>query len=435
MVYAVVSGILASLIVFFAVRAVGTGLVNSIYMSAESVTQRKNAVYREFITYINQNQLASTDTEAISAWSREHDYSTILLFKDKMLDMRIHGGVADQDPKEKKTLAEARELYGSIYTVRFTDGFVQIAISETSQTRQLALVTVEAVSIGCLVFLIIMLTFTANLTQRIIRLSQETRQISSGDLDGPITTSGGDEVSLLARDVDAMRNSVIERMSNEQKAWQANSDLITAMSHDIRTPMTALIGYLEIIRSTDPTDGEKLDKFSAAAYDKSMELKELTDELFKYFLAFGSEMNMDMEAVDASLLIGQLLGEAQFELEDNGFTVQSIPCDRNCIVNAAPLYLKRVVDNMVSNVKKYAAPEKNVVFSWTVRDNLLSVRITNTVKKLKNKVESTKIGIRTCEKIMSRMGGGFTGRSDGMHFTAEFTLPVKLPIPAEEESE
>ena len=56
-----------------------------------------------------------------------------------------------------------------------------------------------------------------------------------------------DEIGRLAESVDAMRDSIVDRLNSEKKAWDANTQLITAMSHDIRTPLTSLIGYLDII--------------------------------------------------------------------------------------------------------------------------------------------------------------------------------------------
>ena len=122
-----------------------------------------------------------------------------------------------------------------------------------------------------------------------------------------------------------MRDAIIERMGNEKRAWEANSELITAMSHDIRTPMTSLIGYLGLLNNTESLTEEERRRYLEAAYGKSLALKELTDELFKYFLVFGrSELELQREDYDIHMLLMQLLGEAEFDLRDSGFNVQSI---------------------------------------------------------------------------------------------------------------
>ena len=207
-----------------------------------------------------------------------------------------------------------------------------------------------------------MFRFIRRLTRRVIRLSREADAIGDGDLEAPITLQGEDELAQLAGEMDAMRHSVIERMSGERRAWEANSELITAISHDIRTPMTALIGYLGLLNESGFQDPERGAQFAASAYDKAMELKDLTDELFKYFLVFGrSELELNKEELRRPLLLEQLLGEAEFDLTDAGFTVQRIEFEGECTVQADPLYLKRVMDNLVSNIKKYADPSAR---SW-----------------------------------------------------------------------
>lgn len=194
-------------------------------------------------------------------------------------------------------------------------------------------------------------------------------------------------------------------MGNESHAWEANAELITAISHDIRTPMTSMLGYLGLLNDSGFEDKERCRQFTASAYAKAMDLKELTDELFRYFLVYGkAELELSLESYDGRLLLEQLLGEAEFDLIDSGFRVQRIEFKGECSVSADPLYLKRTLDNMISNIKKYADPERPIMVITELTDGKLSVCISNYVKRSMDKVESTKIGIRTCRKIMEAMG-------------------------------
>ena len=156
-----------------------------------------------------------------------------------------------------------------------------------------------------------------------------------------------------------------------------------------------------------------------------MELKDLTDELFKFFLVFGkAQLDLNQEELDGRMLLEQMLAEAQFELADFGFTVQNIPFEGECRVKVDPLYLKRVLDNLVSNAKKYADREQPIVFLSELKDGELSVCVSNRVARSMDRVESTKIGLRTCEKIMAAMSGRFEIQRDAEHFAATFVLPT-----------
>ena len=408
--------------VFFAVYGSGRYAVEHIYMSAESVASRKAAIYSEFSSYVTANLVAGYDTAAIARWTRQHNYVTILIYQNEDLSARVSGGRVANNPAPSPQLDSQ---YGKLYPMRFADGVYEIAIGDSSQNRELAVNTILAVVLSGISYIAIQLHYTSRLTRRIVSLSREAAEVSAGDLEKPITAKGSDEIAALANDMDAMRRSVIERMGNERRAWEANSELITAISHDIRTPMTSLIGYLGLMKENSLPE-EQRSQFTQSAYDKAMELKSLTDELFRYFLVFGrADLEMNIETLDARLLLEQLLGEAEFDLHDSGFTVQRVDFEGECSVRADPMYLKRVLDNLVSNIKKYADRSQPVLLMCTHRGPELSLCFSNAVARKMDRVESTKIGIRTCEKIMSHMGGQFSIAHDGDHFSASLSLPVQ----------
>ncbi len=425
MLYMLLLSLLIAAAVYLSVYGFSTILLNKIYLSPASVAARQAEIYSDFSSYVKANNVSGSDEEAVARWPGKDEYTTILIYKDE--DLVLSSGAR---PGSAPVYTNANRLqyaseYGRLYPLRFADGVYHIAIGDTSQVREDTLNRLIAVVMGAVAFLLVMLWFIRRLTRRVIRLSREADAIGDGDLDAPITLQGEDELSQLAQEVDAMRHSVIARMSGERKAWEANSELITAISHDIRTPMTALIGYLDLLNEDSFRDPERSARFASSAYNKAMELKDLTDELFKYFLVFGrAQLEMNREELDARLLLEQLLGEAQFDLSDHGFTIQRRDFDGECSISADPLYLKRVLDNLVSNLKKYADPAQPVVLLSDYANGQLSVCVSNTIRKDLDLVESTKIGLRTCEKIMQAMDGSFEIKRDDDHFAATFTLPV-----------
>ena len=424
MLYMVLCSLFIAVAVYLSVYGLSSLALNRIYMSPESVAARQAEIYADFSRYVTANRVAGSDENAVTGYPGNDAYTTILIYRDEDLPPLSSGGGA---PYSNANRLQYASEYGRLYPMRFADGVYHIAIGDNSQVHEDNLNRFFALAVAALAFLLVMLWFIRRLTRRVIRLSREADAIGDGDLDAPITLTGEDELSQLAQEVDAMRHSVIARMSGEREAWEANSELITAISHDIRTPMTSLLGYLELLKESG--DEERRDKFARSAYDKAVELKELTDELFKYFLVFGrSEVKMDMERFDARLLLEQMLGEAEFDLTDAGFSVQRIEFEGECSVEVDPLYLKRVLDNLVSNAKKYAARERPLLILSELKDGELSVTFSNTVTKSAPRVESTKIGLRTCEKIMELMHGRFESRREEDRFAAEFVLPAAPPV-------
>ena len=300
-----------AVLVFLGVSTAGVYAVENIYMSRANVGARQAAIYAELSRYVKQNGIEGSDAAAVDNWAREQGSVNIQVFPDEL---------SESDSAYLR--AQTSPQYGRIYPMIFADGRYRISIEDTSEDREIFLCDILALLLGAITYSIIQLVYTGKLTRRIVALSREAAEVSAGDLEKPITAKGEDEIAAVAQDMDTMRRSVIERMSNEKRAWEANSELITAISHDIRTPMTSLLGYLGLLNAPELPEAER-GQYTASAYAKAMELKDLTDELFRYFLVFGrSDLELNMEPYDAQLLLEQLLGEAEFDLREAGFDVQ-----------------------------------------------------------------------------------------------------------------
>ena len=421
--------VLCAVAAYAAVFGIGTLFVNRYYMSPDSVAARKAEIYTEFNRYVQVNRVNSGDADALQRYLAERDDISIQIYSVE--ELKLYTGAPSGENLAMQSYEAPRRsgISGRLYPMRFADGISYISITDTSRNREDMLNRGMALVAAVVVLMSVLFWYTNRLTWRIIRLSQEAAMVGAGDLDGTITVDGVDEVATLAADIDGMRDAIIERMGNEKRAWEANSELITAMSHDIRTPMTSLIGYLGLLNNTDSLTEEERKRYLEAAYAKSLALKDLTDELFKYFLVFGrSELELQREDFDIHLLLMQLLGEAEFDLRDSGFNVQSIDrLEDGWLLNTDAVMLKRVIDNLVSNIKKYAEHERPVVFLTERKNRQVCVTVSNGISNHESGTESTKIGLRTCEKILSALGGTFTTLRDETHFAAEFRLPMKKP--------
>ena len=418
---------LCGFLTYLAVFWLGSLFVNRFYMSADSIAARRATIYTEFNRYVNSSGISGNDADALERYLSGRNDISILIYSSEELNIspkRLAGrdsSMQSVDPPKRSGIS------GKLYPLRFADGIYYISITDNTRMREDAINRGIALIFGVAVLVSVLLWYTNRLTRRIIRLSQEAADVGAGDLEGIITVDGVDEIAALAADIDGMRDSIIERMGNEKRAWEANSELITAMSHDIRTPMTSLIGYLGLLSNRKTLTEEEQGRYLDAAYGKALALKELTDELFKYFLVFGrSEIELHREEYEAHLLLMQLLGEAEFDLQDSGMTVQYIDrMEDGYMMTTDVAMLKRVIDNMVSNIKKYADRERPVVMLTERKDKKVSVTVSNSISSRRSTTESTKIGLRTCEKIMQALGGSFSTIHEEEHFAAEFTLPLK----------
>ncbi len=257
----------------------------------------------------------------------------------------------------------------------------------------------------------------------ILRLENELAILEGGNLQYPITIQGNDELTCLAQGIDDMRRSFIERQQGEAEAIRANHALITAMSHDLRTPLTSLTGYIELLQNQQYATEEQRQYFIQASRDKVFRIKEMTDALFEYALCSGDVAPAQLEAMDAYELLSQFVEEYGFELEGAGFQLERAIPPFQAQVLADPSRLSRVFDNLTSNLKKYADPAYPIQVSLSVQRDQVEMVVANQTRHYAA-VESTRIGLKTCQSILQQHGGGFQTSMDGSRFQARLVLPL-----------
>ena len=407
---------------YFGCYRLGVWTINHGYMAPDAVELRNQRHERSLQLYVASNDVSSRDTVAIEQWLRSEKTASVIVYQ------------AQSDPYEADTWGTSQLLDDttqndlatlgySFYTVQFADGAYRVALCDYSESRLFGYAQIGALVLAFVAYSCIAFGFTRRLARRVTRLSEAVS--AAGALNQTIPVTGTDELARLAQNVNTMRDTIVERTRNEQTALQANSDLITAMSHDIRNPLTALLGYLDLAKNRQYRSEDELQSYLDAAYGKAEQLKRLTDELFRYSLLFGcKELPLQLERYDASILLGQLLGESRAQLQQQGFTVQLLLPQQDVQIEADVTYLKRVFDNLFDNIRKYADPARPVAIAALLEDGALHVCLSNSVNPGAGRIESNKIGLRTCAKIMAQMSGSFKRYTESGKFTAEVILPI-----------
>lgn len=218
--------------------------------------------------------------------------------------------------------------------------------------------------IGIATFLI---TFTllVNIKVNYIKyLTKEVKIIKNEGFGKVIKVKGGDELAELCGSINDMSLELGEKIANEKKIENNKNELITNISHDLKTPLTSIIGYLELLNSTEISEREK-DEYIQIAYNKSLRLKELVNELFEYTKLASNELILKKDRVNISVVLSQAVGESIINFSDKNIdVVLDNPYDELfCNVDSAQIL--RVFENLIKNAEKYS--DINSVFKVVVR--------------------------------------------------------------------
>lgn len=401
----------------------GEQIIERSYMSDKAVLKRTNRAAQEFQSFVRQNSISTRDTDMLARWGESRKNYYIMLYHDQRQILEIGWWGADSAAVDAYSLKE--QMASVVYPIVFRDGTFYAVIYDNSDSGLYDLLWIVSLLLGCAVLALTLLAYNRRIARRVVAISQEVQSIGAGNLYLQLEPKGRDEISQLTASVEQMRLSLLRKTSEEQRALQQNSDLITAMSHDIRNPLTSLIGYLDLLEMQQAQLPEDLRRYVLASRDKAYQLKDLTGEMFRYFLVFSrGEQETHPEPYDAQILCAQLLGECAEELRSRGFDVNLLLLGTPCTVTTDAQMLKRVTDNLLSNIEKYADPAARLTILAEREGERLHVCFANRARRELARVESNHIGLRTCAAILKLLGGEFVTHRDGDDFTAEFTLPV-----------
>jgi signal transduction histidine kinase len=316
------------------------------------------------------------------------------------------------------------QSHRSTYSINFADETAMVELFVLVEFKYMVVVNYVAIAAALIMFLIVYSNFIRYKVRYITELEKEVNILEAGDMNYKLTVKGNDELSYLARSIDNMRLSVNERRAEEEKARLANHKLVTAMSHDLRTPLTILIGLLEIIDGKKYSGEEELNTYITKTKNKAYQIKELSDKIFEYFFAFDiKESELNKEPYDTEI-VNAMLEDYNFNLTDKGYIVNYTPCDVTARVMLDVKVFGRVFGNIFSNILKYADKTKDVDICCRVENEELVITASNYVLPKNHAEESTNIGLEVCKNIVKQHSGSFNSEeADGV-----FNVTVKLPI-------
>lgn len=275
--------------------------------------------------------------------------------------------------------------------------------------------------LSILLFFSIVLFFLARKMRSVLALEKEILIMASGDLTHPVPDFGEDEIGILAKELDGLRNSLNETILKEQESRLANQDLITALSHDLRTPLTILTGYLEVLRlKRSPRMQEE---YLERCLKKTEDLKELTDKMFEYALVLEENETPEITWTSTEFIRQCLMDNCDF-IKLAGFTPGIHFPDTASTLESDVTMLKRIFSNLFSNILKYGDKKYPVTVTGETRKQHFAISVTNTAKSEHTQITGSNIGLKSVQKMMRLLGGTMNVNKNAGCFTVTLLFPL-----------
>lgn len=219
-------------------------------------------------------------------------------------------------------------------------------------------------------FLFLFYFLTKRKINYIKEISQGLIYISKGNLEYRVAVKGKDELSSLAENINYMTKTLKNKIEEERRTENTKNELITNVSHDLRTPLTSIIGYLGLIKERKYENNQQLDEYSNIAFNKSEKLKILIDDLFEYTKVSNKGINLIKHKVVINELISQLTEEFVPIFAENNLELEKEFINEKIEISLDPDKTVRIFENLLINAVKYSyKPGKIKVKFYKDNDN------------------------------------------------------------------
>ncbi|OIB01200.1 two-component sensor histidine kinase [Paenibacillus sp. LC231] len=266
------------------------------------------------------------------------------------------------------------------------------------------------------------------------------REIAKGNFDTDIPVQSGSQLGEVAESINQMSRQLHQSILEERNAEKTKNDLITGVSHDLRTPLTSILGFLEVIEEDRYQDEVELRYYVNIAYEKAQSLKKLIDDLFEY-TRINNGLPLDIREIDMAQFMRQLIEEFVPALEKAGLECK-LAAEEGLVVRADGAQLVRAYENLISNAIRYGESGKRIDIAVRNDGNQVSISFTNygdpiperdlpfifdrfyRVEASRSKqTGGTGLGLAITKSIVEVQGGEIRVRSDRHRTTFETRFP------------
>ncbi|MBM5606170.1 sensor histidine kinase [Listeria seeligeri] len=295
-----------------------------------------------------------------------------------------------------------------------------------------------------IIFLITCLFFSLFyrfMRQRLLKKQLRTINFALNDGKPVDTESFVPEIQELERNIESMRERQNKLMKQEEQAQQARNDLITNVSHDLRTPLTSILGYLSYIHEDRYRDEIELRYYTELVYGKARHLHKLIDDLFSYTRLDSVEYQLKKDELDVIELLSQLVAEYDGQATERNMQIIEHFEAKKLIISGDGNQIMRLFENLFSNALRYGEGNKQIDVSAKQEENMAVVRVTNYGQEIseidlpylferfykadKNRTTTgTGLGLAIAKSIVEKHGGIVTAESKNR----KTSFIVKLPL-------
>lgn len=274
-------------------------------------------------------------------------------------------------------LYETEIIAGEYKKVWGASGQGKMSLGTFTMSQSVALDAWVIVIFTILLLVIYFILISNKFVMYVREIISGVERMKSGDLMEEIPVQGEDEFSEIAASINEMRQNLYETMESQKAVEKTKDELITNVAHDLRTPLTSILGYLDLLTQGDFLTEEQKQKYLGIVSSKAKQLETLVKDLFDYTRYDKNKVKIKKEILDLNLFVPQLVDEFYPSFMDH-----KLECRRDFYEGALNIegngeLLARAIGNLISNAIKYGVDGKLVEVHTGLKDKMAFVAIVN----------------------------------------------------------
>jgi len=297
-------------------------------------------------------------------------------------------------------------------------------------------------SIFMIMILFLTMIYGAKKTLDISVVNEALRKVNEGNLQDDIILDGSPAIRELAHNINLIKAGYKEILEEGVRSEKLKTELISNVSHDLKTPLTSIINYVNIIKSKDITEEERSD-YIEILEKKSLKLKALIEDLFEMSKINSGKLKLNKELIDILSLVHQGVGEYSSLYEEKNINFK-VTCEEDAIYMALDgKMISRAIENLIINSLKYSLENTRVYIEIEKNEGYVTISMKNIAnyemdfseeemferfargdKSRNSKIEGSGLGLAITKSIVELHGGIIKIRREG----DMFKIYVKLPL-------
>lgn len=227
------------------------------------------------------------------------------------------------------------------------------------------------------VFLLVFFVMIRNTIRYVKTIADGLIHLAKGDLNYRIRPTREDELGMVVRNINYMADQLQNMMVKERQIEKSKMELIAHISHDLRTPLTSIIGYVNLLKQEDDRTSAEYKRYVSNTYSKLQQLQKLIDDLFEYTRLTGGDVQLALKEIDLNDMMEQMIAEYEPIARKYNLDIRKDwkAAPMPSYVNAEKL--ARAIDNLLMNALKFSIKPGEIIVGLAKREGQIVLTVEN----------------------------------------------------------